>query len=124
MSEPRTVTLSTTDHGDVTIPEPSWCAGHAGHIPDPLSDILHCGPPVVFSFRGLEITDACIVQSPFSTTEIPELCSSTPGVSVSVIARTLDPAGLYELAAAFDGYADRLRALADELTAILAGGGR
>src|ERR1051325_5259239 len=28
-----TVTLPTEDHGDVTLEEPSWCAGHADHGP-------------------------------------------------------------------------------------------
>jgi len=122
MSAPRTVTLPTIDHGDVTLPEPSWCIGHADDRPDHRADILHRGPDVTLTFRGHHITDACLVQSPFSTVDIPELGSSTPGVSISVIARTLDPAGLYDLAAALDGYADRLRGLADELTEILAGG--
>ncbi|MFF0104518.1 DUF6907 domain-containing protein [Streptomyces hirsutus] len=121
-TEPRTVTLPTIDHGDVTIPEPSWCIGHADYRPEYRADILHRGPDVTLTFRGHHITDACIVQGPFSTINIPELCSSTPGVSISVIARTLDPVGLHELAAVLDGYADRLRDLADELSAVLAGG--
>ena len=120
-TEPRTVTLPTADHGDVTLPEPSWCVGHADHQDgDHRADILHRGPDIDFTFRGHHITAACLVQSPFSTTDIPEVSSSTPGVSISAIARTLDPASLYELAAAMDGYADRLRVLADELATILA----
>jgi hypothetical protein len=27
MTEPRTVTISTSDDGDVTVPEPAWCSG-------------------------------------------------------------------------------------------------
>lgn len=113
----RTVTLPTIDHGPVTILEPSWCVGHAGHDPQTYrADLLHSGPDVAFTFQGRHITDACLVQSPCADTS-----SRVPGVSVSVIGRTLDPASLYELAARMDGYADRLRDLADELTAILAG---
>ncbi|MGW0596130.1 DUF6907 domain-containing protein [Streptomyces sp. NPDC002776] len=122
MSEPRTVTLPTIDHGPVTLPEPSWCIGHADDRPEHRADILHRGPDVTLTFRGHHITDASLVLSPFSSIDVPELGSSTPGVSVSLIARTLDPRGLYELAAALDGYADRLRDLADELAVILAGG--
>ncbi|GGV77482.1 hypothetical protein GCM10010294_45080 [Streptomyces griseoloalbus] len=118
MSEPRSITLPTIDHGPVTLPEPSWCIGHAGDLPEHRADILHRGPDVSLTFRGQHITDACLVQAPFSTIDVPELGSRTPGVSVSVIARTLDPAGLYELAAALDGYADRLRTLADSLLVI------
>ncbi|MGW1000761.1 DUF6907 domain-containing protein [Streptomyces sp. NPDC002520] len=122
--EPRTITLPTSDHGDVTVIEPDWCQGHPNHRPDDLrADIHHSGPDVTLAFRGHHITDACLVQSPFTEIDVPELSSRTPGVSVSVIARTLDPAGLYELAAALDRYADELRALADQLTGILAGGG-
>ena len=123
MSEPRTITLHTADHGEITIPEPAWCIGHPNHRPDDQrADILHQGPDVALVFRGHDIGDAALVQSPFSTLEIPELCSSTPGVSVSLISRTLDPVGLYDFAATLDGYADRLRDLADQLHALLGGG--
>ncbi|MCX4972196.1 hypothetical protein [Streptomyces sp. NBC_00620] len=119
----RTVTLATLDHGEITIPEPAWCIGHPNHRPDDhRADILHSGPDTVLAFRGRHITDASLVQSPFSTAEIPELCSSTPGVSVSVLGLTLDPVGLYELAAALETYADQLRNLADQLDTFLAGG--
>ncbi|GGV34318.1 hypothetical protein GCM10010293_36730 [Streptomyces griseoflavus] len=122
MSEPRTVTLPTTDHGDVTVPEPSWCIGHADHRPELRADILHRGADVPLTFRAHHIMDAGLVQAPFSTVEIPELCSSTTGVSISAIARTLDARGVYELAAALDTYADRLRSLADQLLVVLAEG--
>ncbi|MGW1808234.1 DUF6907 domain-containing protein [Streptomyces sp. NPDC002078] len=119
-SEPRTTRIRTLDHGTITITCPAWCVG--GHE-DGLhrADVLHCGPDVTLVFRGRHITDANLVQAPFAETTDPELGSPTPGVSVSVIGRTLDPCGLYELAAAFDGYADQLRALADELTALREG---
>ncbi|WP_406489004.1 DUF6907 domain-containing protein [Streptomyces phaeochromogenes] len=121
----RTVTLPTRDHGDVTLPCPSWCAGHADHRPyNYRADILHQGPDVTLTFRGHHIADASLVQSPFTETDVPELSSRTPGVSVSIIGRTLDPAGLYSLAASLDGYADQLRDTADQLSTILAGGGQ
>ncbi|WP_371580171.1 hypothetical protein [Streptomyces sp. NBC_01314] len=116
----RTVTLPTTDFGNVTLLEPGWCIGHPNHRPeDQRVDILHSGPDVTLTFRGHHIADACLVQSPFTTIDIPEICSRMPGVSVSLIGRTLDPVGLHEMAATLDGYADRLRDMADELTQLL-----
>ncbi|WP_406469031.1 hypothetical protein OH738_18080 [Streptomyces hirsutus] len=123
MQDPiRSITLPTLDFGDVTLPEPSWCVGHAGHRPGYRADILHRGPDITLAFRGRHITDASLVQSPFSTLSTPELGGSTPGVSISVIARTLDARAVYELAARLDGYADRLRTLADNLLVIAAEG--
>lgn len=122
-AEPRTITLATEDHGDVTLPEPSWCVGHADHRPDTArADILHSGPDTVLAFHGAELFTAGLVQSPYATSSDPELGSRTPGVSVYPPARTLTPVSLYSLAAALDGYADQLRGLADQLDAILAGG--
>lgn len=121
MSASRTVTINTLDHGPVTIPEPAWCIG--AH-PDGgyRADILHAGPDVALAFHGRHITDASLVQSPFAGATRPGLGGRTTGVSISIIGQTLDPVGLYGLAAALDGYADRLRDLADELAALLGGG--
>ncbi|MFG3234976.1 DUF6907 domain-containing protein [Streptomyces antibioticus] len=120
MTEPRTVTLPTEDHGDVTLPEPSWCAGHAGHRPDSARiDVMHVGSAVDLTFLGIEVFTAELVQSPYSASTVPELGGPTPGVSVWPLGRTLDPVQMYGLAAALDSYADQLRNLADQLTAIL-----
>ncbi|GAQ69700.1 hypothetical protein T45_01431 [Streptomyces turgidiscabies] len=124
MNEPRTITLPTTDHGDVTIPEPSWCAGHDDHRPGYRVDLSHKGPDVTLAFHGAEVINACLVRSPYATLVDPALGGPTPGVSVYPPGRTLTPVDLYSLAAALDTYADRLRDLADELTALLAGGGQ
>lgn len=118
MTEPRTITVHTLDHGPVTLPEPAWCIGgheDGGHR----ADILHTGPDVVLAFHGQHITAAGLVQSPYAGDASPHLGGRTPGVSVSVIGRTLDPAAVYELAARLDGYADQLRDLADQLTEVL-----
>lgn len=120
MTEPRTITLPTADHGDVTLVCPAWCMGHTDHQPDTYrADILHSGPDTVLAFHGAELFTACLVQSPYATSSDPELGGPTPGVSVSPPWRTLTPASLYSLAAALDGYADQLRDLADQLTVIL-----
>lgn len=113
----RTVTLPTIDHGDVTLPEPSWCAGHMTAPGDLRADILHQGPDVALVFRGQHIADAGLVQAPFA-----ELTTREPRVSVSLLGQSLDARAVYELAAALDTYADRLRTLADSLLVIVAEG--
>lgn len=124
-TRPHTITLPTVDHGDVTLPEPSWCVGHADHDPENArADILHKGPDVALHFHGAEIIAAGLAQSPFATLVTPGLGGRTVGVSVSPPDRTLPPVDLYSFAAALDGYADQLRDLADQLTAILARGER
>lgn len=121
-TEPRTITLPTEDHGNVTLPEPSWCVGHADHRPDTYrADILHKGPDVTLAFHGVEVINVCLTQSPCATIVTPGLGGRTTGVSVYPPGRTLTPVSLYSLAAALDGYADQLRGLADQLDAILAG---
>ncbi|MFG3231803.1 DUF6907 domain-containing protein [Streptomyces antibioticus] len=121
----RTVTLPTLDHGPVTLPEPAWCAGHADHRPDTArADLIHCGPPAALTYLGIDVFTAELVASPYASTTIPRLGGPTPGVSIDPLGRTLDPADLYDFAARLDTYADRLRALADQLDAILAGGAR
>lgn len=122
-AEPRTITLPTVDHGDVTLDEPPWCAGHTHH--DPLTeraDLMHAGPTIECTQLGHTLMVAQLVQHPYATSSDPRLGSRTTGVSVDPLARTLDPTDLYILAVALDSYADQLRGLADQLTGILAGG--
>ncbi|MFM9796538.1 DUF6907 domain-containing protein [Streptomyces turgidiscabies] len=123
MSEPRTITLRTFDQGDVTLSCPEWCVGHAHHDPESArADILHKGPDVNLAFHGTEVIAACLAQSPYATPGDPALGGQTIGVSVYPPGRTMTPVQLYSLAAALDGYADRLRDLADQLHALLGGG--
>ncbi|MDX2675815.1 DUF6907 domain-containing protein [Streptomyces sp. NY05-11A] len=107
MSE-RTITLPTTDAGDVTVPEPAWCVGHDGYRPGYQVDILHRGEYHGVRFRGLEIGDASFVLSPCPP-------GGEVGVSVSLVSQTLDAVGLYELAAVLERHAEQLRGLADQL---------
>ncbi|MFF9215496.1 DUF6907 domain-containing protein [Streptomyces viridosporus] len=114
----RTVTLPTIDHGPVTLPEPSWCTGHAHHDPESTrADLAHTGPDIVLAFRGRHIAAAALDHAPFAETAPRDV-----RVSVDLIGRTLDARGVYELAAALDTYADRLRTLADSLLVIAAEG--
>jgi hypothetical protein len=121
VNESRLITLPTLD-GPVTLTCPAWCVGHADHRPDThRADILHTGPDIVLAFHGQHITAASLTESPFAERVTPGLGGRTPGVSVSAIGRTLDPVAVYELAARFDGYADELRGLGDQLAEVLGG---
>lgn len=118
MSEPRLVTIRTSDHGPVTVTCPAWCT--AQHEQDGYrADILHTGPDAALVFQGHDIGDASLVQSPY--TELP---GGGLGVSVSLLGQTLDPVALYDFAAVLDRHADQLRDLADQLHTLLAGEGQ
>lgn len=65
-----TVTLDTFDHGDVTVPEPTWCAGHEWQPNPHRADITHNGVHVKTSAstwnHGLvEVMDAYISHAPY-----------------------------------------------------------
>ncbi|MFF4933550.1 DUF6907 domain-containing protein [Streptomyces griseofuscus] len=122
--QPRMVTLATSDHGAVTLPEPSWCLGHAVHDPETqFADIIHSSPDIALTFRHAILMTACLVQSPHAAPEAAGLGGPTPGVSVYPLGETLGAVQLYDLAARLDTYADHLRDLADQLTRILTHGG-
>ncbi|MGW5215135.1 DUF6907 domain-containing protein [Streptomyces sp. NPDC004051] len=117
-TEPRTVTLATIDHGDVTLPEPSWCVGHADHRPDTYrTDIAHNAPEIALTVHGRTIGHAVVSQAPCAE-------RSTREIQAFVVlsyegAGGFDPAGLYDFAAELDTHADRLRDLADQLAVIV-----
>jgi len=115
----RTVTLPTLDHGDVTLPEPSWCAGHADHRPDTYRvDLDHKGEEYLLRHNGELLWTAFLGEAPFATR--PEHRGIGLYVEQGSYARTLDPTALYSLAAALDTHADLLRTLADDLVRVLA----
>lgn len=116
-----TVTLVTVDHGPVTMPEPTWCAGHADHRPETYRvDLDHKGPEHHLTHDGEALWVALLTQAPYAT--LPEHRGLGVYVDQQDYAYTLDPAGLYALAASMDTHADRLRDLADRLAVLLAGG--
>ncbi|MDX3571946.1 DUF6907 domain-containing protein [Streptomyces sp. ID05-47C] len=119
-TEPRTVTLATEDHGDVTLTEPDWCRGHQDHHPDSYrADITHYGTEERLTFNGEALYVVMLAQTPMS-----ENADHDVSLYVEQAGHTggFTPTGLYDLAAALDGHADRLRDLADQLARILAGG--
>ncbi|MGW3931571.1 DUF6907 domain-containing protein [Streptomyces microflavus] len=118
MNAPRTVTVRTLDQGDVTIPEPAWCAGHEDKPPQLLSDTGHIGSPHRAEFDGEELAFAALVQDPFvlhSDRSIGAL------VEMGGLTRSLSPAELDEVAARLVDYAGTLRRLARQLSALKAG---
>ncbi|MEU0343157.1 hypothetical protein ABZ092_30465 [Streptomyces bobili] len=119
MTEPRTVTLPTTDHGPVTLPEPSWCHGHAHHDPHSVrADLTHTSPQHPLTFHGRQLGYAVIAHAPYGELGHREIRAAVT-ISIEPDPDGLTPAGLYDLAAALDTSADQLRDVGDQLHAIL-----
>lgn len=116
MSAPRTVTVPTTDHGDVTMPEPAWCVGHAGLRPECRVDLNHLGPEHQLGPVGSPLFVALLSQYPFGSSR----CKTGLYVEPLAVPRTHDPADLDELAASLVESAAQLRHLARELAALRA----
>ncbi|MGW8953048.1 DUF6907 domain-containing protein [Streptomyces sp. NPDC055709] len=62
----RSVTVATSDHGDVVLPEPSWCLGvHPSG--GARSDLSHYGRPAQVTLAdGRLVVDVQLAQFPFS----------------------------------------------------------
>ncbi|MFK4595741.1 DUF6907 domain-containing protein [Streptomyces pristinaespiralis] len=112
----RTVTVHTVDHGDVTIPEPSWCVEE--HTFEAYRvDIQHTGPDLVLTVPAegdvVPVFTAAIVKRPFSPQDPRTL------VQLEVDEwRSFDAAGLDALAASLVEHAATLRKLARELSVL------
>ncbi|MET7651539.1 hypothetical protein [Streptomyces sp. NPDC005486] len=121
-TEPRTVTLQTEDHGDVTLPEPSWCRGHDDHSPTMYRcDIVHYGTETVLAYQGAALYRVMLAESPYATR--PEQRAVVAYIEQADHTADFTPAGLYDLAATLDTHADRLRDFADQLDTIRNRGG-
>lgn len=116
----RTVTLATLDHGDVTLPEPNWCAGHTGHLPVHRVDLHHAGTEHHLSHRGVSLWTACLVQYPYATDVAPRSVHLHVAPA-AVEGWTLDVDGVQALAAATTEHAQLLRFLARHLAHAAAG---
>ncbi|WP_406171193.1 DUF6907 domain-containing protein [Streptomyces sp. NBC_00996] len=123
MSAPRTVTIRTVDHGPVTIPEPSWCAGRH---PDGGArvDITHVGPDrplTIPTRRGPAVHLVTALESrPF----VAESFLRGPFVAVEIGGDWYETglAGLERMASELEAHAEQLRDRARGLAVILAGG--
>ncbi|MEV6116611.1 hypothetical protein AB0L59_30090 [Streptomyces sp. NPDC052109] len=111
-TEPRTVTVHTLDHGNVTVPEPAWCTGRHEQDVD-RADLTHYGPELRLHFRGEHLWTAMLAQAPYSPSPLPSVYVEQTGYTA-----TLDPAGLRELADAEQAHAGYLRRLARDLEAL------
>ncbi|MGW2896820.1 DUF6907 domain-containing protein [Streptomyces sp. NPDC001212] len=118
-TEPRTATVEVLVVKALEVDEPEWCVGHGEDEAHFKADVLHCGPDITLSHDGREVSVASLVQAPYS-----QESSTLPGVSLSLLGQTLDPAGVREFADALTAHAQQLRDLADELAALLARGGQ
>ncbi|MFD6889098.1 DUF6907 domain-containing protein [Streptomyces sp. NPDC059957] len=116
MTGVRTVTVPTLDGGPVTMPEPSWCAGHPNDPTGYRVDLHHSAPVPVP--EGLIGVDAELVEFPFGRRPVPL------SVYVELVApgATLDPDGLREFAAGLAARAALLVEFADRLATLRAGG--
>ena len=121
MSAPRTVTIRTADHGDVTVTEPDWCtADHA--YEQYREDIEHSG-----AVTHLVISTEChgpvaampvgFVWRPFSPTDN----RITAAIELDAW-HEFDPAGLDRAAAALVEHAATLRVYARQLSTLRAKG--
>jgi hypothetical protein len=121
----KTITIVTSDHGPVTIPEPMWCA--AVHLDGGYrSDIHHTGVEHLVTVPSSEGTrqllTLALTQWPYGLT------APGNGVHVAVHLADGDPeydaAGLEGLAAALLEAAGMVRRMARQLAVEVRGDGR
>jgi hypothetical protein len=117
----RTVTIPTSDHGDVTIPDPPWCTGQFHESGELRYDITHTGPDIELTTAtedGPEvILRLTMEQQPFGNPD------TFPGTDVHVAVELLDghhprdAAGLDRLADDLIEAARRVRLMGRRLAA-------
>jgi hypothetical protein len=124
MSAPRTVTLATIDHGDVTITCPDWCTGHDTTTPQYREDIVHEGVERILALphRGgnHQLLTLALEQRPFAD----RWPGTAPFVSVGFSGdhHPMRRPGLHAAADALEMHAAMLRHFAVELGGLLDGG--
>lgn len=126
-AEPRTITLPTADHGDVTLTCPAWCSGHPDHRPDSYRiDLFHESREQLLDLpvRGgsVELLAVAFEQRPF----VEAWPGTTPFVNVGFSGdyHPVRVDGLEAMADALEQHATTLREYAHQLAVLLAGGGR
>lgn len=129
MSEPRTITINTADHGPVTTAEPDWCRGDLHTDGGRRDEISHTGPPIditVNTDRGpRRLVELMLWQDPFPTP------TNRHGTDVYVVAHLLDGdhfgydvAGLEALTTDLLEAAGRMRLVTRRLASEYRRGGR
>lgn len=117
MTAPRTITIPTADHGDVTVTEPDWCT--ADHTFEGYrEDIEHSGATTHLliptechgQVRALPVS---FVWRPFS----PTSDQITAAIEMDQW-HEFDPAGLHQVADALIEHATTLRVYARQLATL------
>lgn len=120
-----TVTVTTTDAGDVTVACPSWCAAEHGYRHAPAkAEITHRSEPVwaladTPEHGPTSLVEVGFVQWPFSDRPKVFLSIETDDGHLE-----LGPTGARRIAAALRAHADHLDAMAEQLAAMRAGEGQ
>ncbi|MDG9717426.1 hypothetical protein [Streptomyces sp. DH24] len=120
-TEPRTAQVSVFVTKSLEIDEPDWCAGHGDDRAQYKVDITHYGPEhTITAPSGEELFRAMLSQSPFSSVD------RTIGLYVETgdFTGTRTPEEVEQLADALVQAAEQLRALGQELAAVLGGENR
>ncbi|WP_405595157.1 DUF6907 domain-containing protein [Streptomyces sp. NBC_01092] len=121
VQEPRygdgTVTLQTLDHGDVTVPEPDWCAGHDGEQVGTMAEISHDGPHMTATVDSEDLGAVPLMRANLTHAPYLELRPEPHPVAYveGLEAASFDADGLRALVAEGRAYLDRLEAMAAEL---------
>ncbi|MCT9107939.1 hypothetical protein N4G69_20255 [Streptomyces mirabilis] len=123
MSTRRTVTIHTVDHGPVTIPEPSWCAGRH-RDGGARVDITHVGPEQPLTLPTRDGPAVHLVASLESRPFVHDTFLRGPFMDIEIDGDHYPTglAGLERMADTLAAHADALRDRARELAVILAGG--
>ncbi|MGW1278035.1 DUF6907 domain-containing protein [Streptomyces tsukubensis] len=124
MTGARTVTVPTLDHGPLSLICPSWCAEPHDQA-EYRVDITHAGPDTPLTgdtSRGTAtILTAWLEQRPY--THRPPGTAPFINIEIGGDCYPCNPAQLHQLAAALTSHATHLRALAGQLTTLLAAEG-
>ncbi|WP_432121854.1 DUF6907 domain-containing protein [Streptomyces sp. S1] len=111
------VSLPILDGEGARLVEPSWCVGHADHVPCHRVDLSHTGTEHQLTlFDGNDLMRAMLSQYPCSTA--PEHCRTGLYVEQGGYAATLDAEGVRRLAGTLTAHAVELRRLADRLAVL------
>lgn len=120
-----TVTVTTTDAGDVVVACPPWCvAGHGYRHAPAKAEITHTSEPVwaladTPEHGPTSLAEAGLVQWPYSDRPQVFLSVETDDGHLEV-----GPTGAHRIAAALRAHADHIDAMADQLAAMRAGEGQ
>lgn len=118
-TEPRTAIVTVFVHKPLEIDEPDWCIGHpADALAEYKVDISHDGPEHVIAPNGREMFRALLTQAPFASVDRAIGLYVEPDIEP----QTCTPDEVEQLAADLEAAATELRALGQQLAAILAGG--